>query len=108
MEYLDSDTSCSSWFYTFYKTSVSGDPVGCRLLLIGNISCFVLLFCTVRYYFLYRQSVLLPILFVVVFPFLFFHPERILPFGLAFWPFFFLLFLHPLVHLDILFVSFSY
>src|ERR1044071_5868478 len=108
MEYLDSDTFCPSSFYTFCKTNVSDDPVGYKLLLIGNIFCFVPLFCTVRCYFLYRQSVLLPILFVVGFPFLFSRPEKILLFGLAFWPFFSLPFLHPLVRLDTLFVFFSY
>src|ERR1044072_7127116 len=97
MEYLDSGTLCSSLFCTFCKTNVSDGPVDCRLLLIDNISCFVLLFCTVRSCFLYRQSVLLPILFVVAFPFLFFRPEKILLSVLVFWPFFFLPFLHPLV-----------
>src|ERR1043165_5672590 len=108
MEYLDPDTSCPSSFCTLYKTSVSDDPVDCRLLLIGNISYFVPLFCTVRCYFLCRQNVLPPTPSVVVFPFLFFHLERILLFDLASLPFFFLPFLHLLVHSDTLFVSFSY
>src|ERR1043165_5834342 len=108
MGYLGSGTSCLSWFYTFCKTNVNGDPVGYRLLLIGNIFCFVPLFCIVRCYFLCRQNVLPPIPSVVVFPFLFSHLERILLFDLASLPFFFLPFLHLLVHSDTLFVSFSY
>src|ERR1044071_1941052 len=107
MGYLGSGTSCPSSFCTFYKTNVSDDPVGYRLLLIGNISCFVPLFYTVQSCFLYRQNVLLPILFVVVFPFLFSHPGKILLSGLVFWPFFSPPFLHPLVRLDILIAFFS-
>src|ERR1044071_9675068 len=97
MEYSHSGTFYPSSFCTFCKIHVSDDPIGYKLLSIDNISCFVLLFCMVRCCFLYRQNVLLPIPFVVVFPSLFFRPEKILLFDLAFWPFSSPPILHPLV-----------